>query len=287
MCYNEKKRKRQVLQVISSTNVVLFSLALALTLAGPLVLLLVLGLRRRIHAAPLFLGAAAFFVSQFLLRIPLLNFLSGMDWFRQFAAQTLPYALCLALSAGLFEESARLGGALLLRRHRSYRDALSFGLGHGLCEVLLLTGLTNLNNILMCYLVNSGLLSSFENGLPQAQFAALSQAAAQLAAVSPLDILASLVERVSAVLFHLFATVLIFRGVAAGRKGLFYLAALGAHTAFNLPVVLVPHWGVWPTELLLLVLAGGATGYTVRARRYFPRETPVAEGPEPRNLPES
>ena len=35
------------------------------------------------------------------------------------------------LSAGLFEETARLVGAKLLKQHRTYKDMISFGLGHG------------------------------------------------------------------------------------------------------------------------------------------------------------
>ena len=45
------------------------------------------------------------------------------------------------LSAGLFEETARLGGAAILKNYRTWKDMVSFGLGHGLCEVMLIAGI--------------------------------------------------------------------------------------------------------------------------------------------------
>ena len=60
------------------------------------------------------------------------------------------------LSAGIFEESARyLGARFILKNKRTYKDAISFGLGHGLCEVILLNGVANMNNTIYSILLNS------------------------------------------------------------------------------------------------------------------------------------
>ena len=108
------------------------------TVLFPLLLLVLLAIRRAISLRPLFIGVLAFFVSQILLRIPLLSILSTQGWFLTFAQQQmLLYLILLSASAGLFEESARLLGAkCFCKGRRSYRDAVSFGLGHGLCEVV-------------------------------------------------------------------------------------------------------------------------------------------------------
>lgn len=257
--------------MIPTAVVAAFLAALVVTTIGPIALLIVLGVRRKITPLPLFVGFAAFFVSQMLLRLPLLQLLGAMPWWRSFAAQTIPYLLALAVSAALFEEGARLGGALLLRGHRTWRDAVSLGLGHGLCEVILLVGLTHVNNVLFCLLINAGGGGLLAALLPAGQLEAVT---AQLQAVQPLDIVLGLVERVSAVLFHLFAAVLVFDGVVRRRVYPVLLAAV-AHTVFNLAgALLTQAAGLWAAEavLLALALAGGAAA--LRLRPHFPPATP-------------
>lgn len=91
---------------------------------------------------------------------------------------------------------------------------------------------------------------------------------AQFAAVTPLGIAAGLLERFSAVLFHLFATSLVFLAVAR-RKWLLFPAAILCHTLFNCVALL--GLGLWPTELLLFALALACAALFWRSRRWFPQ----------------
>lgn len=56
---------------------------LATTLV-PIVLLIVLGIKKKVALAPLGMGFASFFVSQLLLRTPILNVLSQQNWWSSF-----------------------------------------------------------------------------------------------------------------------------------------------------------------------------------------------------------
>lgn len=245
-----------------------FLIAFAATTLLPIVLLIVLCVKKKLSAVPVLFGFGTFMLSQMVLRMPLLNLLSAQSWFQRFAADApYWYLLVLAFSAGLFEESFRLGGAVLLRQRRTFRDAVSFGLGHGLCEVVLLTGLTQFNNALLSLLLAGGGVDALAGLMPAAQAQAL---AAQLAAVAPLDVFAGLVERVSAVLYHVFAAVLIVKGVAAAKGLRYTLLAIGAHTVFNLAGVLIGQFaGVWPSEAVLLALALLGGWYLLRQRAWF------------------
>lgn len=259
-----------------------FVLALCVTLLGPVILLVVLGAKGKISGLPLGLGFASFFVSQILLRIPLLQWCAGQEWYQSLASSApLVVGLALCFTAGLFEESARLGGVALLgprkpafpgapKRpgHRTWKGALSFGLGHGLCETILLVGLTHLNNVIFCLLLGLGedMLASL---IPADQ---LDLVLEQFAAVTPLTILAGLLERVSAVLFHIFATGLVFLAVATKRWFL-YPAAILCHTLFNC-VTLLP-LGIWPMEGLLFLLALVCAFLFWKSRRWFPKTQPV------------
>ena len=94
-----------------------FALALFLTLVLPILLLLFLCLFKKISPLPMALGLLSFFISQILLRIPLLQFCAGQGWYQALAQSSpLVLGLGLAFTAGLFEESARLRPPHLERR---------------------------------------------------------------------------------------------------------------------------------------------------------------------------
>lgn len=212
---------------VPSVTVCSLALAAALTFLAPVILLIVLCVKRIIAPKPMWFGVLAFFVSQICLRLPILSALGKQSWFLAFAKQnTTVYLIALAFTAGLFEETARYAGArfCLKPAERGYRDAVAFGLGHGFCECILIVGLTEVSNLATCLLLNSGALSP--SGTAGAPIAA---AMAKLTA--PL-ILMAVWERVSTVMFHLAATVLVFRGVRDHQIGWYFLA-LAAHTVVD------------------------------------------------------
>ena len=205
--------------------------------------------------------------SQLLLRIPLLNALSlwqpYVDWAT--AHTWLQLLLVGGLSAGLFEETARLGGALLLdRKGFTYKDAVSFGLGHGLCEVILLVGASQAGSLLVA-LAMAASPSAMEMGLGS-QFEVV---ASQLAAVTPLAVALAVVERVGSVSLHVFNTVLVFLTVRR-RQPLWYLAALAIHTVGNFAVVAVNLLaGAVPAEGLMVLIGAACLAGTLAGRRAF------------------
>ena len=254
---------------LSAAQTAAFAVGAFCTLALPVVLLILLGALKKIRLAPLALGFVSFFASQMVLRIPLLQLLTAAGALNALAANTVVYAVVVGgLSAGLFEETARLGGALLLKNHRAWKDMVSFGLGHGLCEVMLLVGVTSLNDLLLAAALAapSGPLGLLLAGLDSAT---LELVAAQLTAVTPGLVALALLERVSTVLFHLFATSLVFTAVIRRQPG-WYFAALAAHTLFNAAGVLLSGAGLVATELVLLALGLCGGGYVLAARRKWP-----------------
>ena len=242
--------------MISNALILSFGVSLVCTLILPVVLLIVLLITRKLNPLPLLAGFASFFISQILLRIPLLQVLGTQSWFAAFATHTVVYVIVVGgLSAGLFEETARLVGAKLLKQHRTYKDMISFGLGHGLCEMILLVGLGQVNNLLFCMILQDP----------------------QLAAASPAMVYLGILERVSAVMYHVFATCLVFLAVKRRRPAL-YLAAILAHTVFNAGVSLVlmglscvvnSTVASVLTELVLLAAGLACTAFTLGQRSRF------------------
>ena len=253
----------------SGVQVASFAAAAFCTLVLPVVLLIVLAVMKKIRLAPLALGFVSFFVSQMVLRIPLLQLLNAAGALNAIAANTVLYAVVVGgLSAGLFEETARLAGAAILKNYRTWKDMVSFGLGHGLCEVMLVMGMAYLNNLLLAAALTdpAGPLGLLLAGLDSA---ALQQLTAQLAAIGPGLAALALLERVSAVLFHLFATSLVFTAVIR-RKPLWYFAAVAAHTLFNSLAVLLAGFGLLAVELVLFALGLAMGAWVLASRRRWP-----------------
>lgn len=250
--------------MILTSLAVSFLISMVCTLLLPIVLVVVLLAMRKISAVPLIAGALSFFISQIVLRIPLLQLCATQQWFLSFAMNTLLYSVVVGgLSAGLFEETARLVGASLLKNNRRYQDMIAFGLGHGLCEVVLLVGLGQINNILAFSMIVS---SDFASALGMQQ-EVLQQLTAQLASIDPAMVYLGIVERISAVVFHLFATSLVFVAVKK-KNNLFYLAAILAHTVFNtLAAVLLTTAGMWIMEGVLLLLAVPMAWFVYRQKK--------------------
>ena len=256
----------QNMAMISGSTIGAIIVGIILLLIVPAALLVVLSFRKKIGMMPLGLGFASFFVSQVLLRIPLLSVLGSNEAFAQFASA---YALIFSLvvggfSAGLFEETARLGGAMILRKDLSFRNVFSFGLGHGVCEVMVLVGFNYINLLILALVVNAS-PDVLAASLGEGQLALVVE---QLQSVTPVMVFWATVERVSAVLLHLFNTALVFRA-AKDKKPMFYLFALLLHTVFNFGASLLAPISVALCELVLLA-AGLACGWgMLRAKAWF------------------
>lgn len=184
------------------------------------------------------IGAAAFVISQLLIRTPILQFvLPNFAWYLVLPMDPWGYGLFLGLTAGLAEETARwIAMAVFLKGQRSLEQGLAFGLGHGGIEAMLLIG-PNMIAGLGMVLTGQG-----------AQFPADAG-----------SVLVAGAERIFAFAFHIGASLLVMYGVR-GRKAFRYWAlALALHTVMDAAVVILPGafgvGGLW-IELYAAVVGG-------------------------------
>ncbi len=201
-----------------------------LLMALPMLLLL-LWRRRSRRLLPAAAGAVAFLlfalVLERLTHTLLLRGRSGV-WL---SASPWRLALYGALMAGVFEETGRLLAMLLFPRViGSRRDAVTYGLGHGGIESLLL-GMSVLLTLLTAPLTLLGMT------LPSC--------------------LLSAAERVLALCAHISLSVLVFAAVRT-RKWLLYPSAVGLHALVDVPAGLYQTGvltNIWLTEGLTAVIA--------------------------------
>ena len=184
------------------------------------------------------LGAACFFVSQPLLRIPLLGLLNHSMWFTMFSTlHPVLAVVVIGFSAGVFEEGFRfLFKQFLLRPAKcTIAQPLLFGLGHGGIEA----GLILIPLLMQGY-----------------AFSVLHMA---------------LIERVLAMLLHLILTVIVWNGFQTGRRFRYLAAAIVLHGLVDsvLPLLARSGMQVAYVELIFagMVLCAGA--YAVLSRKLY------------------
>lgn len=186
-----------------------------------------------------FLGAAGFFVTQILIRVPILTALQSQGWFLEFAnSHVFLYSFTLAFTAGLFELAGRFGVAKILEKKLTWNRTLAAGLGHGGIEAILIAGITMINNLAYIAMINSGTFDEVvaiaaSSGIDVSQLELIKQ---QLITYSPALFLLSGFERILAMTAHAAMSALVCYGVAHKKLLPCVLICLVIHTFMDLTV---------------------------------------------------
>lgn len=188
---------------------------------------------------PFLLGAATFLIAQVLLRIPILTYvLPNMTWFTIMQSTNVYlYSLFLGITAGLFEEVGRfITISLFMKKRQRYEDGLSFGLGHGGIEAMLLVGVNLISMLVFVIMINT---NTFHTNMEAANGTA-DIIYKQCISLTAGTVLIGMVERISAMTFHVGATMMILAGFRKNQKLRFLLAAVLLHAALDASVGILP-----------------------------------------------
>ena len=244
---------------ISSILAILFTLVFST--AFPIGLMLYF--RQKGGKWPTFLiGAVTFVLFAMVLESVLHNLLFLTPLWAILQGNIWLYGLYGGLAAGVFEETGRLFAfKLLLKHEREPITALSYGIGHGGAEAILLVGLTMANNLILAAVVSAGGTAD----------PAVLEMAEQLASTPAGMFLWAAFERVSAIIFHLSVSVLVFAAVRMPGKKWLFPAAILTHAALNfIAAVSNAYLPVAATELVVLVFAVVAALFARMVYRTLP-----------------
>ena len=118
------------------------------------------------------------------------------------------YVVYGCLAAGVFEETGRFFAfSLPLKKYNKKEEAVTYGLGHGACEAMLLVGGSAIT--LLMYYYNPAL-----------------DTVSALSTITAGTIILGLVERVLAIIIHVSLSVIVFTGVKMNKKYLYPVAIL-------------------------------------------------------------
>ena len=222
------------------------------------------------------IGAATFIVFALVLESLVHKLVLAGDRGAAIQGNVLYYALYGGLMAGLFEETGRfLSMKFLLKKEPTEtKPGVSYGLGHGGVEMLILFGFSMISVLTMAVMVNAGQTDALLAKTPEASQAALTAQFEQLKSTSAGTYLYGLWERLSAITLHLGLSILVWAAVRKGGKWLWlFPAAILLHALVDaLAVILSKSASILVIELIVMALAIAVAGLAwLIARKAFPK----------------
>ncbi|MBQ5952582.1 MAG: YhfC family intramembrane metalloprotease [Lachnospiraceae bacterium] len=216
-----------------------------LWIALPLLLAILWKIRKKEPFISILTGAAAFLLFAVILEKPIQNVLAfpsamGLPEHavsRFLNAHPVLLALVAGLFPGVFEETGRLiAFKTVLKKRRNRETAISYGIGHGGFEVILILGLTYLQYIAYAVMLGTGsfgaVVDQVASQAPE-QLASVETVVKLIAGFSFADLGIAFVERIFAVLFHIGASVLVFYACRDKKRFWLYPLAVVLHTGMD------------------------------------------------------
>ena len=190
-------------------------------IAAPVALAWWLVKKRHARLSTILVGAGVFFVfalllepivHQMVLKGPHGAAITGNTWY---------YALYGGLAAGIFEETGRfLGMKFLLKKEPTGTlPAVSYGVGHGGMEMLMIFGITMISNIVVSLMINAGQVDTILSAVPAETREQVEAQFAQLQDLHAGQLLLGLWERISALIIHLGLSIIVWTAVRKAANG--------------------------------------------------------------------
>ena len=246
-------------------------LQVLLTVIIPIVFLIVLLVKKMFTWKAFGAGILIFILfSQILEKLLHIAVLAPTGTALKWTGNPYMFAVYGALAAGVFEEVGRyFAFRVMLKNNRAYKDGLSYGLGHGGTESVLIGAFSAVNTLVIYFLIKSGSLEqTLGAAIPQEQLHLIKE---QLANSHLWLIAAGGMERLFAIALHIALSILVL--IAVREKQWKYLMyAILFHAAANFLPGLYQAGVITSllfVEIILLIIAVISVVFTYRMNRRF------------------
>ena len=212
---------------------------------APLVMAVIWKIRKNEAFQTIIVGAVTFLLFALILERPVQNVLafptamglSDHAVSRFLNANPVFLALVAGLFPGVFEETGRLVAfKTVLRKRRNRETSISYGIGHGGFEVMLILGLTYIQYIAYAVMINTdtfgAVIDQVKAQAPE-QLASVETIVGLLTGFSFTDLFVAIIERIFAVLFHIGASILVFYACRDKKRFWLYPLAIVLHTGMD------------------------------------------------------
>ncbi len=241
-------------------NAMLQTGVLAITI--PVVLIVAWKMYTKRSLVPFWVGIMVFIAfSRMLEMIPhSLFLLSSNPVSKAINGNVVLYVIYAATVAALFEETGRyLAFRFVLTKHPNKETAVTYGIGHGGIECVLVLGVTYIQYYAYGQLINSGsmdkMLSAYKDSSQSVD--ALNQLITNIKGVTKMTCYMADLERISAMMVQIALSILVFQAVYVAGKKYMYWVAVALHFLMDVPAALYQKdvLKLLPTEIILFVYA--------------------------------
>ncbi len=230
---------------IGTMQFVLWIIGIILFMGVPVLIAILWTVKKKEKFTSVLTGAVTFLLFALIFEKPIQNVLifptamglpnHGIAQFIN--ARPVLWAFLVGFFPGLFEETGRFVAFKTVLKNRKNREtSISYGIGHGGFEVMLILGLTYINYITYGIMINSGAYAETIKQIAQVmpdQVDAYLAIPDQLAAFTAGSFAINLYERIFAVLFHIGASILVFYACRDRKKIWLYPLAIILHTLMD------------------------------------------------------
>lgn len=166
------------------------------------------------------------------------------------------YALYGSLAAALFEETGRfIIMKFFMRKRLERQNALLYGIGHGGIEAILLVGFTSISNMVVSLMINTGKIDTVFTGLDSASQDLIYQQLSQLCTSPPYQFFLGGVERISALIFQIALSIIVYKAVKY-EKFRYLILALVLHFALDfIAITAQNYFNVIIVEIIILIIS--------------------------------
>lgn len=237
--------------------------SLCVSIGFPLLLIYVVHKKTRAPGVTFFIGAATFFIFAMTLE-QILHTVVFSVCGEAIAGNIWLYGLYGGCAAGLFEEAGRYAAMrYFMKRRLNLPNAIMYGVGHGGIEAMLIVGLTSVNNLIACVMINNGGMESTLNLLDEATRAATLEQLSALWTLPGYQFFLGGVERIFAIVLQIALSVIVYQAVK-NAKLQYLLLAFGIHAFADFStVVAAEYMHVVLVEVLLGILTAAVVAITV------------------------
>ena len=247
----------------------------------PIVLLIIWKLKTKAKLVPFWVGLLVFPVFALLLEGGCAFVITLIDKKTLgLLSEPLPLYIFSAAMAGIFEETGRLVGMkTLMRKYKDKCDAVTYGIGHGGIESILLIGGAAALTLFIALFTNAGMLELFTANYNDELKETFLTSVRTMTENHFSTYMLGFFERISAVILHVSLSVIVFTGVRIKGKLWHFPLAIFLHFAADCTVIF-PHvlgTPLWLFELIFFVIS---VALAVVTAIYY-RSLPQVLGDEP------
>lgn len=230
---------------VGAASFVWLILGAVIFIAVPVAVALIWKFKKKEPITSILIGAAAFLLFALILEKPIQNVLAfptamGLPDYavsRFLNANPVLLALAAGLFPGVFEETGRLiAFKTVLKKRTNKETSISYGIGHGGFEVMLILGLTYIQYVAYAVMINTGLFGTVIKQVAEQapdQLANVDAVVSLLTGFAFADFGIAFVERIFAVLFHIGASVLVFYACRDKKRVWLYPLSIVLHTGMD------------------------------------------------------